>query len=146
MNIIQESQAQKRAIVTRNGGRVTIYRTDAPGKYPIHGCLEGRDFPVVASWTLEGEISSGGKGANLMLYSIEHHFDWDILPGWADMYIFKTKGDWVCSSMAPDWSASEDRWVPHRRGATYVLPEVVTSTILMEVENNNLFRNPKYDE
>ena len=147
MNIIQEAQAQCRTIVTRRGGKVTIYRTDAPGKYPIHGCIEGGETPTVSAWTLEGEINLGGKWSDLALYSMQEHFDWGILPGWADMCVFKVGQDWFCSSVVPDWSKKEKRFKLHHSGASYVLPEVVTSTILMEVEErDSLFINPKYDD
>lgn len=42
-------------VQTRDGRKVTIYRTDAPGVYRVHGHIEGNIFPT--AWTQEGHDS-----------------------------------------------------------------------------------------
>lgn len=43
---------------TRDGRKVTIYCTDAPGKYPIHGRIDGFGAPL--EWKADGSFLPGG--------------------------------------------------------------------------------------
>ncbi len=49
---------------TRDGRKVTIYCTDAPGDYPIHGRIEHRGDPV--SWRFDGEYDGGSSPLDLI--------------------------------------------------------------------------------
>lgn len=144
MNIIKESQETKRQIVTFGGRKVTIYTTNAKGKNKILGCIHGESEDRVGSWALDG---SGGmyNDDKLTLYNPEKHFDWKMLPGWANAYIFQKQGDWYCTSMEPKWS--ESGYVVNKKSNSYILPMVVSQDILMGVtDRDSLFKNPKYEE
>jgi hypothetical protein len=46
----------KKPLSTRDGRKVTIYRSDCPGDYPIHGAIDGCAIPF--AWSEDGSISS----------------------------------------------------------------------------------------
>lgn len=144
-------------LVTRTGRRVTIYIDKAAGDYPIQGCIHENGFDRIHSWSKYG---SGDRphGDDLLNYSLENNFPWDMLPGWANHCIFRRDGDWYCGSLEPEWveevvgikivsgcPVSRGYWKVVKNGAYYVLPEVVTKGILICPEDReSLIINPKY--
>lgn len=50
-----------RPVTTRDGKKVTLYCVDAPGKWPVHGRIEGNDVPT--SWNAHGNYQSRGKSS-----------------------------------------------------------------------------------
>lgn len=146
MNVIEEAKRKNAELVTASGFRVTTYTASANHEtHKIHGCVHAPEGDVLVSWTLKGETTSYNS-YRLEPYNILHHFKWSELPGWANLCIFKFRGNWFCSSTKPEWSIQEKRFVLQYGGISYVLPEVVTKYILVEVEDkDSLFLNPKYD-
>ena len=47
-------------VQTRDGRKVMIYCTNAPGMYPVHGRIEGERR--ASSWTLDGAVIEGSRG------------------------------------------------------------------------------------
>ena len=47
-------------VQTREGRKVTIYCTDVPGGYPVHGRIDGSDSPL--SWTISGRLIDSRSG------------------------------------------------------------------------------------
>lgn len=148
-NIIELSKETGRLIVTRGGKRVTIYTENARGEFPLQGSIHNEEFDRVSAWKMDG--SNGGRAgevnsSDLVLYSLEEHFDWSVLPGWANMCLFKGEGDWYCSSAEPVWDGKTNRFkVANKLALQYILPEVVTKEILMDIpDEDSLTVNPAY--
>lgn len=146
MNIIQEAAAQGRGLVTRSGKRVTIYKGDARGSHSIHGYVEQENWDMPRSWMPDGRLTQAcADPGDLTLYSIDEHFPWDMLPGWANHCIFLHNGSWYCGSMEPEYNHDKECVQLAQNAAYYALPEVIIKDILLQVEEeNSLFINPKY--
>jgi hypothetical protein len=59
-------------VQTRDECKVTIYRMDAKGIYPMHGCIHRHDIDAPASWQLNGRWLSEEDGWQP---NREHHND-----------------------------------------------------------------------
>lgn len=150
-SIVELSKELGRQIVTRGGKRVTIYTENAKGEFPIQGSIHNEEFDRVSAWKMDG--SNGGRAgelhsSDLVLYSLEEHFDWSVLPGWANLCLFKVDGDWYCSSAKPVWDGETNRFtLINKQSLQYLLPEVITKEILMDIADEDSYtENPKYDD
>lgn len=143
--IVKESEFTGRGLVTRSGKRVGIYTDSALGEKPIHGYVEEKGYHRVMSWFIMGSnTSTGMHNDDIVLYSPDIHFNWDILPGWANACIFRKEGNWVCGSIVPEWKGVDYR--TSKLGEFHILPKVVTDDILITQisDEKSLFINPKY--
>ena len=98
-SIVKQAEFRGRGLVTRSGKRVGIYTDSALGNKPIHGYIMETGWHRFQSWTLEGRSDSHAQNLHnddLLGYNPEVHFNWDILPGWANACIFRKEGNWVC--------------------------------------------------
>lgn len=143
--IVKESEFTGRGLMTRSGKHVGIYTDSALGEKPIHGYIEEKGFHRVMSWFIMGSSTSTGiHNDDIVMYSPVTHFNWDILPGWANACIFRKEGNWVCGSIVPTWRGSF--YCDGRLGEFHILPKVVTDDILITniSDEKSLFVNPKY--
>lgn len=148
-NIIELSKETGRQIVTKGGKRVTIYTENAAGERSIHGCIHRGTWDAPECWYKDGRNLTGTNKTSpddLVLYSLEEHFDWSVLPGWANMCLFKVEGYWYCSSAKPVWDGKKNRFtLISKQSLQYLLPEVVTKEILMDISDEDSFtENPAY--
>lgn len=144
--IVQQSEVTGRGLVTRSGKRVGIYTDSALGEKPIHGYIEEKGYHRVQSWFIAGSsVSTGAHTDDLVLYNPDMHFNWAILPGWANVCIFIKDGNWVCGSVVPEWKGVDYKTT--QLGEFHILPKIVTDDILLSkiADENSLFINPKYD-
>lgn len=148
INIIDESLESGRGLVTREGNKVRLYRSDAPGAYKIHGTEIRAGVEILRSWTLEGKCSSGLSSYNLTLYTVENHFPWAYLPEWAKRFVFLMEGRYYCASMRPSFKAtpSETKITLPHDAVYYELPEVITKEIALQLpkERIEVWENPGF--
>ena len=89
-------------VQTRGGRKVTIYRTDVPGKYPIQGHIEGNEFP--GAWLVTGRWNSGFETQDDLLNATPKMVKVDC---WINVYRYHVQAH-ATKSLADD-SAGDDR-------------------------------------
>lgn len=146
-SIVKRAEFTGRGLMTRSGKRVGIYTDSALGDKPIHGYIAEKDWHRLQSWTLAGRSNSGTSiqhNDDILEYNPDIHFNWGILPGWANACIFRKEGNWVCGSIIPEWKGVH--FSASKMGEFHILPKVVTDEILITQisDEKSLFINPKY--
>lgn len=140
--IIKYVENRPGALVTRRGARVVIYNECADPNKDIHGAIETPDGLALHKWDWKG-VSSLSDLNNLTDYDVSYHFNWGLLPSWANAYLFKEGEDWYCSSMRP--KRGKILWAPNKNSATYLLPKSVSDDILWYGHpQDSLAMNPAY--
>lgn len=95
---------------TREGQKVTIYKTDCISMYPIHGSISICGKDQFATWTHFGKYSTGND-----------HGLWDIVSEWEDPKPFRPlRHCWISGEGFAQWLPAEviPNWDPG--GSSYV--------------------------
>lgn len=111
------------------------------------GIIHEQDYDRGAMWSAAGTSNTVLVNDALTEYSVEKHFNWRVLPGWANFCIFLGPTKWRYSSVPPEWNSDLAQWVVNNPQAVHgEIPESVAATILWKPERkDSLVTNPKYD-
>lgn len=96
---------------TRDGNRVTIYRTDAKGPYSVHGCIHHTHVPldVVDIWSSDGKYNNLGGDRPLDIiaeWSEPVTFDWRQVPLCCNWIAMDSNGLWYAFDNKPNTAAN----------------------------------------
>lgn len=92
---------------TEYGAKVRLYCVDAPGKFPVHGHVEGFTFP--SSWDAEGKSICGSNNL-IPAPDWREQIPWDALADWVQWVDRDGDGAWRGHSQKPRVPASFNLW------------------------------------
>lgn len=146
MDILEIAKQKKTGIITQGGEEVTLLFYKARGDRPLVGLIHKQDYDKAAMWSTEGSSNTVFLSDSLVVWEMEKHFQWSMLPGWADAYVFKDGSKWFCTSVEPVWNSTSERYKhQNNRNCTMEIPAIVTEGILWNPTNKeSLTKNPKY--